>query len=97
VRRWFLSAVQKMWPVARDHSHFAEARAFEKTASMREGVGTKATSVWPEFRSAVFGLCAEVMADQVQAAIDNGRELRQLMNEAGVRYVNALKTARRKT
>jgi hypothetical protein len=37
------------------------------------------------------------MADQVQAAIDNGRELRQLMNEAGVRYVNALKTARRKT
>jgi len=56
----------------------------KKLPSMPEGRGApKLHPVWPEFRSAVFGLCAEVMADQVQAAIDNGRELRQLMNEAG--------------
>jgi hypothetical protein len=38
----------------------------------------------------------DVLAKQVQAAIDNGRELRQVMNEAGVRYVKALKKTRRK-
>ena len=38
----------------------------------------------------------DALAAQVQTAIDNGRELQQLMSEAGVRYVNALKMARRK-
>ncbi|MGH9435333.1 MAG: hypothetical protein ACRD06_04975 [Terriglobia bacterium] len=37
----------------------------------------------------------DVLAERVQANIDNGGELRLVMNEAGVCYVKALKTARR--
>jgi hypothetical protein len=36
------------------------------------------------------------LAKEIQVAINNGRDLRQLVNEAGRRYVKALKTARRK-
>jgi hypothetical protein len=36
------------------------------------------------------------LAKEIQVAIDNGRDLHQLVNEAGQRYVKALKTARRK-
>jgi hypothetical protein len=31
------------------------------------------------------------MVPEVRAAIRNGRQLQELINEAGVRYVNALK------
>jgi hypothetical protein len=33
----------------------------------------------------------ERLAPEVRATIQNGRQLQELMNEAGVRYVNALK------
>jgi hypothetical protein len=36
------------------------------------------------------------LAHDVQHAIDNGRQLQELMNEAGVRLVNALKNRRKK-
>jgi len=37
------------------------------------------------------------LAKEIQAAIDNGRNLRELVNEAGRRYLTALKMARRET
>lgn len=99
VRRWFLSAVQKMWPVAEGSLSLRRSPCIRKHCpACAKGVGHQSYILYGRSsgrRSSVY--VPEVMADQVQAAIDNGRELRQLMNEAGVRYVNALKTARRKT
>jgi hypothetical protein len=37
----------------------------------------------------------EAIVPEVQAALENGRRLQQLMNEAGIRYVQALKGERR--
>ena len=36
----------------------------------------------------------ENLVPEVQAALENGRRLQQLMNEAGLRYVRALKRGR---
>jgi hypothetical protein len=36
------------------------------------------------------------LAKEIQAAINNGRKLRELTNEAGRRYLKALKAGRRK-
>ena len=36
----------------------------------------------------------EKLVPEVQAALENGRRLQQLMNEAGLRYVRALKRGR---
>lgn len=65
--------------------------------SMRKGGGHQSYILYSRSagrRSSVY--VPDLLAEQVQTAIDNGRELRRLMNEAGVRYVNALKTVRRK-
>jgi hypothetical protein len=35
------------------------------------------------------------LAPDIQQAIENGRQLQELMNEAGVRFVNALKNRRK--
>jgi hypothetical protein len=35
------------------------------------------------------------LAPEIQQAIDNGRHLQELMNEAGVRLVHALKNQRK--
>jgi molybdopterin-guanine dinucleotide biosynthesis protein A len=95
VRRWFLSTVQNMWPVAEGSLSLRRSPCVRKNCEAcakhqsyilygrREGR-----------RSSVY--VPDALAEQVQTAIENGRDLQQLMSEAGVRYVNALKTARRK-
>ena len=85
-------------PSPKGRSHFAKARAFERTAKHARRVrDTQSYILYGRSegrRSSVY--VPDALAQQVQTAIDNGRELQQLMSEAGVRYVNALKTARRK-
>ncbi len=42
----------------------------------------------------ILDLRAEELAHDLQQAIENGRQLQELMNEAGVRFVNVLKLQR---
>ena len=98
VRRWFLSTVQKMWPVAEGSLSLRKSPCVRKNCqACAKGEGHKSYILYGRSegrRSSVY--VPDALAQQVQTAIDNGRELQQLMSEAGVRYVNALKTARRK-
>lgn len=98
VRRWFLSTVQKMWPVAEGSLSLRKSPCVRKNCqACAKGEGHQSYILYGRSegrRSSVY--VPDALAQQVQTAIDNGRELQQLMSEAGVRYVNALKTARRK-
>ena len=98
VRRWFLSTVQKMWPVAEGSISLRRSPCVRKNCqACAKGEGHQSYILYGRSegrRSSVY--VPDALAEQVQTAIDNGRELQQLMREAGVRYVNALKTARRK-
>lgn len=98
VRRWFLSTVQKMWPVAEGSLSLRKSPCVRKNCqACAKGEGHQSYILYGRSegrRSSVY--VPDALAEQVQTAIDNGRELQQLMSEAGVRYVNALKTARRK-
>jgi len=98
VRRWFLSTVQKMWPVAEGSLSLRKSPCVRKNCqACAKGEGHKSYILYGRSegrRSSVY--VPDALAQQVQTAIDNGRELQQLMSEAGVRYVNALKTARSK-
>jgi hypothetical protein len=98
VKRWFLSTVQKMWPVAEGSLSLRKSPCVRKNCkACAKGEGHQSYILYGRSegrRSSVY--VPEALAQQVQTAIDNGRELQQLMSEAGVRYVNALKTAHRK-
>jgi hypothetical protein len=98
VRRWFLSTVQEMWPVAEGSLSLRKSPCVRKNCqACAKGEGHQSYVLYCRSegrRSSVY--VPDALAQQVQTAIDNGRELQQLMSEAGVRYVNALKTARRK-
>ena len=98
VRCWFLSAIEKMWPVAEGSLSLRRSPWMRKNCpACAKGEGHQSYILYGRSagrRSSVY--VPDVLAKQVQAAIDNGRELRQVMNEAGVRYVKALKKARRK-
>jgi len=98
VRRWFLSAIEKMSPVAEGSLSLRRSPCIRKNCpACAKGEGHQSYILYGRSasrRSSVY--VPDVLAKQVQAAIDNGRELRQVMNEAGVRYVKALKKARRK-
>jgi hypothetical protein len=98
IRRWFLSTVQKMWPVAEGSLSLRKSPCVRKNCqACAKGEGHQSYILYGRSegrRSSVY--VPDALAQQVQMAIDNGRELQQLMSEAGVRYVKALKTARRK-
>ena len=99
VRRWFLSAMEKMWPVAEGSLSLRRSPCIrENCPACAKGEGHQSYILYSrskDSRSSVY--VPDALAKQVQTAIDNGRELRQVMNEAGVRYVKALKKARRKS
>jgi hypothetical protein len=98
VRRWFLAAIQKMWPVAEGSLSLRKSPCVrENCAACARGEGHQSYILYG--RSAdrrVSMYVPDDLAKEIQVAINNGRDLRQLVNEAGQRYVNALKTARRK-
>ena len=93
VRRWFLAAIEKMWPVAEGSLSLRRSPCIRKNCpACTKGEGHQSYILYGRSagrRSSVY--VPDALAKQVQAAIDNGRELRQVINEAGVRYVNALK------
>jgi hypothetical protein len=99
VRQWFLSTVQKMWPVAEGSLSLRKSPCVRTNClACAKGEGHQSYILYGRSagrRSSIY--VPDVLAEKVQKAIDNGRELQQLMSEAGVRYVNALKTARRKS
>src|SRR6266851_7108952 len=97
VRRWFLSAIQKLWPVAggsislrkspciREHCSACESGKGHSSYALSGYQGRRRFSVY----------VPDELAPEIQKAVDNGRQLRELMKEAGLRYRRARKSEKR--
>jgi hypothetical protein len=98
VRRWFAEAIETIWPVADGSLSFRKSPCIRPNCSACAG-GEGHTSY------ALYGrrggkrvsiYIPDELAPQIGEAVANGRQLKDLINEAGVRYARALKTQRQK-
>jgi hypothetical protein len=97
VHRWFQSAVRRVWPIAEGSLSLRKSRCIRKNCSAcSSGKGHASYVLCGRRGSRRFSIYVpDELAPEVQQAIENGRRLQELVNEAGVRFVHALKEQRK--
>jgi hypothetical protein len=97
VRHWFQGAVRQMWPIAEGSLSLRKSKCIrENCSACRSGIGHTSYVLSGRRGSRRFSIYVpDELAPDIQLAIENGRQLQEIMNEAGVRLVNALKKRRK--
>lgn len=97
VKVWFHAAAQKLWPIAEGSLSLRKSPCIRKNCRLcAAGEGHSSYALYGRREGRRFAIYVpEAIVPEVQAALENGRRLQQLMNEAGIRYVQALKGERR--
>jgi hypothetical protein len=97
VRRWFLRAIQGLWPIAGGSVSLRKSPCIRKNCSAcASGVGHSSYALSGYRGDQRFSIYVpDELAPDVQMAVENGRQLQELMKEAGLRYVRARKSERR--
>jgi len=97
VKQWFQGAVQDLWPIAmgslslrkspciREHCRLCESGAGHSSYALYGRKGNRRFSIY----------VPDELAPELERAIRNGRQVHELMIEAGRRYALALKNERR--
>jgi hypothetical protein len=93
VRRWFSGAVSGIWPVARGSISLRKGRCIRKNCpACASGKGHSSYALYVRRGPHRFSIyIPQKLVPKVRKAVENGRLLQDLINEAGLRYVNALK------
>lgn len=93
VEQWFAKAIGGIWPVATGSLSLRKGPCIRKICpACAAGKGHSSYALYVRRGSRRFSIYVpERLVPEVRKAIDNGRLLQDLINEAGVRYVNALK------
>lgn len=93
VRRWFAQAISGLWPVATGSLSLRKGSCIrENCPACAAGTGHSSHALYVRRDSRRFSIYVpERLVPEVRKAIENGRLLQELINEAGVRYVSALK------
>jgi hypothetical protein len=93
VQRWFTKAVGGIWPVATGSLSLRKGPCIRKNCpACAAGKGHSSHALYVRRGSRRFSIYVpERLVPEVRKAIENGRLLQDLINEAGVRYVSALK------
>ncbi|SRR5216683_7331275 len=96
LRGWFFEAVRKHWPVATGSLSLRKGPCIrENCQACASGKGHSSYALYGRREGRRFSIYVpEELVPEVRAAIQNGRQLQELINEAGVRYVRALKKRR---
>jgi len=96
VQRWFLDRIREVGPVAEGSLYFRKSPCIRpKCASCAAGVGHPSYALYGQRGGKRFSIyIPEALAPDIQKAVENGRKLKDLINEAGVRYALALKAQR---
>lgn len=96
VKGWFVEAIQRLWPVATGSLSLRKCPCIrEHCAACESGEGHSSYALYGRQGDRRFSIYVpEDLAPQIQQAITNGRQLQQLINEAGQRYTKALKKQR---
>lgn len=97
VRRWFSRAIQRLWPVALGSISLRKSPCIRENCSTCEsGVGHSSYALSGYRGDQRFSIYVpDELAPDIQKAVENGRQLQELMKEAGLRYVRARKSERR--
>jgi hypothetical protein len=93
VRRWFAKAIRDLWPVAVGSLSLRKGPCIRPNCpACGSGQGHSSYALYGRRGDRRFSIYVpEKLVPDVRAAIQNGRQLQELINEAGVRYVSALK------
>ncbi len=97
IRRWFLNAIQKLWPIAGGSVSLRKSPCIrENCSACASGKGHSSYALSGYRGDQRFSIYVpEELAPEIQVAVENGREFQDLMKEAGLRYVRARKNERR--
>ena len=98
VKQWFLKAIQELWPVADGSLSLRKSPCIRPNcAACARGEGHSSYVLYGRRSGRRFSIyIPEELAPDIQKAVDNGRRLKELINEAGVKYTHALKAQRDK-
>ena len=97
VRLWFTEAIRQMWPVAVGSLSLRRGRCIRPNCpACAAGRLHTNYALYGRRGNRRFSMYVpERLVPEVRKAIRNGRRLRELINEAGIRYIAALKTGRK--
>jgi hypothetical protein len=93
VRRWFVGVIRELWPVAAGSLSLRRGPCIRPNCpACASGKGHSSYALYGRRGKRRFSIYVpERLVPEVRAAIQNGRRLQELINEAGARYVDALK------
>jgi hypothetical protein len=93
VRRWFVKSVEDLWPIAIGSLSLRKSPCIRKNCqACASGEGHSSHALYGKRGSDRFVIyIPERLVPEVRLAIANGHLLQQLLRDAGVRYINALK------
>lgn len=96
VQRWFLDALKEIWPVADGSLSLRKSPCIRPNcAACAKGEGHSSYVLYSRRSGKRLSIYVpDELAPEIQKAVENGRRLNDLINEAGVRYTHALKTQR---
>jgi hypothetical protein len=96
LRREFLAAVSKLWPVAGGSLSLRKSScARERCTACESGAGHPRYGLWGRSGTERFSLyIAEDLVPELEQALVNGEALQQLVREMGVRYTQARRSER---
>jgi hypothetical protein len=96
VERWFAAAIAKLWPIAEGSLSLRRCPCIRRNCqACARGEGHPSYILYARRagrRVSVY--VPDDVAPEIEQAIENGRRLQQLVNEAGIRYVEAVKQQR---
>jgi len=98
IKRWFSDAIQKLWPVAMGSISLRKSPCIrENCSACASGIGHSSYALSGYRGDQRFSIYVpEELAPDIEKAIENGRQLQELVKEAGLRYVRARKGERRR-
>jgi hypothetical protein len=93
VRRWFAEVIRDLWPVAVGSLSLRKGACIRPNCpACASGEGHSSYALYGRRGNRRFSIYVpEKLVPEVRAAVENGRKLQELVNQAGVRYVSALK------
>ena len=93
VKEWLQTALRKIWPLAEGSLSLRKGSCIRKNCKACEsGIGHPSYALYGRHAGKRFSIYVpDELAPEVEKALENGRRFQALMNEAGIRYLRALK------
>jgi hypothetical protein len=98
VGKWFEKATESIWPVADGSLSLRKSPCVRSNCpACAAGEGHRSHVLYGRSEKKRFSIYVpEELVPEVRAAIENGRHLKELIGEAGLRYAQALKEERKR-